>query len=204
MPAKTDLFAAKVMVWGPRLAKDLGLTDIQACGPFGNFGRETGGFRLLQEVAPTVKGSRGGWGWAQWTGPRRRAFEAWAKANKFGLATDEANYGFLLHELKTNYAAALSALKRTKTIEEAVRVFEVHYEGAGVKAMAERVRWAKAALVAIGKARASHDVAEKVAVAAVAAVAKEAAKPVAKPAPKKPVAKKPTAFAKKAKPRRRS
>jgi hypothetical protein len=201
MPAKTDLFAAKVMIWGPRLAKDLGLSDNQVAGVFGNFGRETGGFRLLQEVAPTVKGSRGGWGWAQWTGPRRKAFEAWAKANKFGLATDEANYGFLVHELKTNYAGALAALKRAKTVETAVSTFETQYEGAGVKAMAERVRWAKAALVALGKARASHEVA---ATAAVAAVAKEASAPSPKPkAAAKPAVKKATVLARKARPKRR-
>lgn len=186
MPVTTDLFTAKVMVWGPRLAKDLGLADFQSAGVFGNFGRETGGFRLLQEQKPTVAGSRGGYGWAQWTGPRRRAFEAWCKENKFAPNTDEANYGFLVHELKTNYAGALAALKRTKTLDSAVEVFEVQYEGAGVKAMAERKRWAKTALVAIWKAKASHEVAVvKVEAAVVKAVAPAPKKATAKPLAKK-------------------
>lgn len=201
MPVKTDLFAAKVMVWGPRLAKDLSLADFQVAGAFGNFGRETGGFRMIQEIKPTVKGSRGGWGWAQWTGPRRRAFEAWVKTVKLALDSDEANYGFLVHELKGTHAGALAALKRTKTVDSATEVFEIQYEGSGVKAMAERKRWAKAALVALGKARASHEVA---ATAAVAAVAKEAAKPAPKPkAAAKPAAKKSAVTTHKARPRRK-
>ena len=68
-----DGFAAGCRSLGPRLMRDLGLTDLQAAGLLGNLGHESGGFRQLQEVAPAVAGSRGGWGLAQWTGPRRVA-----------------------------------------------------------------------------------------------------------------------------------
>lgn len=57
------------------LSRDLGLTSYQAAGIVGNFSVETGGFRHQQELNPTVAGSRGGYGMAQWTGPRRRALE---------------------------------------------------------------------------------------------------------------------------------
>lgn len=38
--------------------------------------QERGGFTLLQEQKPTVAGSKGSFGWYQWTGPRRRAYFA--------------------------------------------------------------------------------------------------------------------------------
>src|SRR4029079_2065686 len=76
-----------------RLMADLGLTDYQAAGLVGNLGFESVGFRTLQEMAPAVSGSKGGYGWAQWTGVRRRAFEAWCVAHHLPMASDEANYG---------------------------------------------------------------------------------------------------------------
>jgi hypothetical protein len=63
-PARTtgDVFSAGCHHFGPLLMRDLGLTDIQAAGLLGNLGHESGGFRQLQEIAPAVPGSRGGWG----------------------------------------------------------------------------------------------------------------------------------------------
>ena len=63
---------------GPRLvadlARDFNLTPAQAAGIAGNLAHETGGFKHMQEIQPMIPGSRGGYGFAQWTGPRRRAF----------------------------------------------------------------------------------------------------------------------------------
>jgi hypothetical protein len=50
--------------------RDLSLTTVQAAGILGNIGHECAGFTLLQEQKP-IRGGRGGWGWCQWTGPRR-------------------------------------------------------------------------------------------------------------------------------------
>jgi hypothetical protein len=57
----TPQFQAAVEKFGPRFKADLGLTNLQVCGIFGNLAVESGQFKLLQEVAPTVKGSRGGY-----------------------------------------------------------------------------------------------------------------------------------------------
>lgn len=111
-----------------QLVADLNLTYEQACGLVGNLGYESACFATLQEIEPMVPGSRGGYGWAQWTGPRRRHFEDWAAEKNLSVASDEANYGFLVHELKTTQAGFLARLRGTCTIEESChlthRIFE--------------------------------------------------------------------------------
>ena len=68
-------FAEKAPVIMQHLLKDFPqLEDFHAAGVLGNIGRETGGFRLMQEVRP--KKGRGGLGWLQWTADRREKFEA--------------------------------------------------------------------------------------------------------------------------------
>lgn len=114
----------------------------------GNAGHESGGFTQMQELRPTVKGSRGGLGWFQWTGPRRRAFEAWCKRHGMKPASDAANIGFLVHELRTSEAQAIPRLRAAATLEAKVRAFELAYERAGVKHYASRVNYAKQALAA--------------------------------------------------------
>src|SRR5262245_59223790 len=84
-----------------QLQSDLGFSKAGAAGMAGNLHWECNGFKTLQEIKPVVKGSRGGYGWAQWTGPRRRQYEAWCKSQKLDPASKEANYGFLKHELQT-------------------------------------------------------------------------------------------------------
>lgn len=111
-----------------RLAADAGLTLGQAAGLVGNLGYESGGFKTLQETKPLVAGSAGGWGWAQWTGPRRRAFEKWSAENGLGANTDEANYGFLLHELLGDYKGFANKLRQTGSIEDACRLTHEVYE----------------------------------------------------------------------------
>src|SRR5258706_3609441 len=60
---RMTIFTDKAVRYIPRLQVDLGITREQACGIFGNLGTETGGFTALQEIKPTVAGSRGGYGW---------------------------------------------------------------------------------------------------------------------------------------------
>ncbi|MCG5029758.1 phage tail tip lysozyme, partial [[Ruminococcus] torques] len=66
----------------PRIMRDLlaearfGFSRDDVAAIVGNLAHETLGFTKMQEMAPTVRGSRGGYGWAQWTGQRRVAFEA--------------------------------------------------------------------------------------------------------------------------------
>lgn len=65
-----------------RLADDVGITPEQSAGIFGQLGYESAGLQAINEYQPVVPGSRGGFGWAQWTGPRRRAFESWSAENR--------------------------------------------------------------------------------------------------------------------------
>jgi hypothetical protein len=118
-----SLFTEKAIKYVPRLQKDLELTHVQACGLFGNSGTETGGFKHLQELKPVVAGSRGGYGWMQWTGPRRRAYEAWCRTNNLNPADDETNYRYLVHECKTDEARSITQLRKTTTVEAAAETF---------------------------------------------------------------------------------
>lgn len=144
-----DGFAAACRRLGPRLMRDLGLTDIQAAGLLGNLGHESGGFRQLQELAPAVAGSRGGWGLAQWTGPRRGAMEAWCRAHALDPASPEANYGYLCAELRGSEAPALAALRAAATLEAATEAVCRHYERPGIVALQSRLDWARRALAAL-------------------------------------------------------
>ena len=127
-----------------RLMDDFGLTEVQAAGVLGNIGHECAGFRLMQEVRP--QSGRGGFGWAQWTGPRRVAFEGWCGDRGFNLESDDGNYGFLKHELETTHKRAITAVKRAETLRDAVEEFERIFEVAGVKHYDRRERWARIAL----------------------------------------------------------
>tara|TARA_R110002153_G_scaffold267078_1_gene430886 strand:+ start:195 stop:1094 length:900 start_codon:yes stop_codon:yes gene_type:complete len=84
------------------LKRDFGFSDTQAAAFVGNLAVETDQFKTLQEYNPTVEGSRGGYGFAQWTGPRRVAYEKFAKDNNLDPTSYEANYSFLKLELTTN------------------------------------------------------------------------------------------------------
>lgn len=139
-----------------RLQEDFNLTKEQAAGIVGNLGHESGGLKEMQEKNPLVPGSRGGFGWAQWTGPRRRAFEKWAADRGLDPTSDEANYGFLKHELQTTERGALAALRKTDTVQEATMAFEDSYERAGIKNYPSRYRWANRALRAAERAAESE------------------------------------------------
>ncbi|MDB4356384.1 phage tail tip lysozyme, partial [Akkermansiaceae bacterium] len=56
------------------LMRDFGLTEFQAAGLVGNLAYESGNFKQLQEKEPLIPGSKGGYGFAQWTGVRRDGF----------------------------------------------------------------------------------------------------------------------------------
>src|SRR6187551_924724 len=95
-----QVFRAKAPGIMAKLITDFPITPLDAAAIVGNAGHESGGLVTLQEIKPMVAGSRGGWGWMQWTGPRRRAFEAWCAKHGKNSASDEANYAWLFLELK--------------------------------------------------------------------------------------------------------
>ena len=152
MSDRTALFRAKAPGIMALLMADFALTDEEAAAILGNIGGETGGFHSLQEKNPLVRGSRGGWGWAQWTGPRRRAFEAYCARNDLDPASDKANYSWMFVELKGPERRAIPALKRAVGLRNKVVAFERAYERAGIPHHAGRVRWAEIALAEWRKA----------------------------------------------------
>lgn len=103
------------------LQEEFDWADFQAAGVTGNLARETGNFRYLQEINPIVEGSRGGIGYSQWTGSRRVAFEAWV-GDEDHLSYD-ANFGFLVEELRGEYAKVVEQVRETTSAEDAAEVF---------------------------------------------------------------------------------
>ena len=140
-----DLFTQKVHYIRPRLQSDFGLSAQDANAIIGNFGHETGGFEHFQEITPTVPGSRGGFGWPQWTGSRRREFEAYCKRNNLDPYSDLANYGWLWVELTGPEKKVIQAVKSATGLMAKVKAFELSFERAGVKHYASRLSWAKKA-----------------------------------------------------------
>lgn len=128
------------------LMRDFALDDLSAAAIVGNLGHESGGFRFLQEKKPLVPGSKGGYGWAQWTGPRRRLYEAYCKRNNLDPAIDKANYGFLFVELTGSEAAAIPAVKAASGLAAKVKAFEMKFERAGIKHYDSRNNYAAQAL----------------------------------------------------------
>ena len=148
---KTEAVAYFEMIVPPymdMLMADFGFTDVEAAAVFGNFGHESWGFTAFQELEPVVPGSRGGFGWAMWTGPRRRDFEAYAKRNGLNIRDHLTNYKFLFNELKGPESRAVSAIKKVHGLRAKTTEFEKKFERAGVKHYNERVEWAEIALAA--------------------------------------------------------
>ena len=108
------------------LQKDYGLTRSQAAGIVANFAHESAGLQPgINEMNPLVPGSKGGFGIAQWTGPRRIALENFARERGLNVADLSTQYAFLKHEFATNkqYANILSQVKQTGTAAEATQAF---------------------------------------------------------------------------------
>jgi len=136
------LFEDKCKIYVPRLMQDLSITREQACGIFGNLGGETGGFTALQEKNPTVKGSRGGYGWMQWTGPRRTKYESWCKTNGLDPSADESNYRYLVIETQGPELHSLQQLRKTSTVAAATETFMLQNLRPGVPNLKGRLTWA--------------------------------------------------------------
>ncbi|MBV9287113.1 MAG: hypothetical protein JO288_04695 [Hyphomicrobiales bacterium] len=152
-PAKgLGLFVSKAPGLVHDLMRDLGLTAVQAAGIVGNIGHECAGFTLLQEQRP-IRGGRGGWGWCQWTGPRRADFEKWAADHGLDFSSDKANYGFLLEELKGTQANSIRRLREAESVDGATTDFMNTFErpAAQYAALGRRINLAKLALQEYGR-----------------------------------------------------
>lgn len=142
-------FEDTVRKYNERMKKDLQLKDVHTCGIWGNIGTETAGLTKLQEIKPLVKGSKGGYGWSQWTGPRRRKYEAWCKQHNMLPADDESNYRYLIHETLTDEWKSVAQLRKTTTIEAATETWMKLNLRPGIPHLDSRYRWARKAADAL-------------------------------------------------------
>lgn len=110
-----------------------------AQGIVGNIAVESGFNPGINEIAPLVPGSRGGFGLFQHTGPRRRALEAFASQTGRPLADIDTQLDFVLQELGTTEKAAAEALKGAKTTEEAARIFSEKFLRPGIPHLERRI-----------------------------------------------------------------
>lgn len=136
------IFTQTIAAYNSRLKTDLGINDVQASGIWGNIGGETGGFSALQEKRPVIAGSKGGYGWMQWTGPRRRKYFEWCKLNNLDVASNEANYRYLVHETLTDEVKSLIQLRKTTSIESATETFMRQNLRPGTPHLEGRINWA--------------------------------------------------------------
>lgn len=149
-------FAKVVPGFMAKLLRDFPELDVlDAAAIFGNLGHESKGLTDDQEDKPIVAGSRGGINWSQWTGPRRKAFEAYCKRNRLDPNSDLAAYKYLWLELKGLEGSEGAALRKTIAavgLEGKVKAFELAYLRAhkDYKHYSSRLTWATRALEAWG------------------------------------------------------
>ncbi|MBT8152755.1 hypothetical protein KMP13_02350 [Epibacterium ulvae] len=87
-----------------------GLPEHVADGFVMNFQDESGLRTDINEQNPTVPGSRGGFGLAQWTGPRRRQLEQFATQNGTSVSDLDTQLDFLVQELQGPEANAARSI----------------------------------------------------------------------------------------------
>jgi len=125
-----------------KLVTAFDLKAYMAAGIMGNLGHESGGLTHLREIGQPE--GRGGYGWAQWTGPRARSFLAWCNQHGLDWHSVDGNLGYLIHELGNDHQT-ISALLKTTDVQSATISFERNYERAGVISMHSRLQWANIA-----------------------------------------------------------
>lgn len=96
-----------------------GLPEHVADGFVMNFKDESGLDPGINEREPIVPGSRGGYGLAQWTGPRRRALEAYAAERGVPVSDADMQLDFLMHELGGSESAAAKSIMSAGSSGEA-------------------------------------------------------------------------------------
>lgn len=104
-----------------------GLPPHVAAGIIPNLIDESGLNPGINEAAPIVPGSLGGYGLAQWTGPRRNALEEYAQGQGVPVSDPQMQLDFLVSELQGPERRAYEALLATDTPEEAAAAFATDF-----------------------------------------------------------------------------
>lgn len=116
-----------------------------AYGIAGNMQIESDGFQTdVNEYAPLVPGSRGGYGLNQWTGPRRRQYEAFAADRGVNPSDLDTQLDFTLWELQNTEAPAWMALRQASTPGEAAQIYSEKFLRPGIPHLERRVAAAAA------------------------------------------------------------
>lgn len=148
---KVDFFEEHVVGMMDKLMDDFHVKVETAAAVFGNAGHESNGFRSLQEKKPLVKGSRGGYGIMQWTGPRRRLYEAYCDRNHLDPQAMGTNYAFLwveLHGDEGQHGKLMELVDHIPGLENKVEYFMKHFLRPGIPHLLGRIQWTKKALLA--------------------------------------------------------
>jgi hypothetical protein len=116
-----------------------GIPRHAAIGIAGNIAVESNFNPGINEIAPVVPGSRGGYGLIQWTGPRRRQFEDYAQTR--GVAFDDLNtqLDFLNWELQNTERRAADRIFAAQTPEEAARLTSELFLRPGIPHLDRRI-----------------------------------------------------------------
>lgn len=113
-----------------------GVPQAAALGLAGNMAVESRYDPGINEIAPLVPGSRGGFGLIQWTGPRRRQLEAYAGNN---VADVDTQLDFLVHELNTSESRARDAIYAAQDPETAARLVSEKFLRPGIPHLERRI-----------------------------------------------------------------
>lgn len=123
------------------LKSNYDMTTEQAAGFVGNLWHETGGFKFMQELEPTIKGSRGGLAFAQWTGPRRTQFEnLLEELGDLPADSYEGNWAMISEELDTTERGALNKILGATTVEDAATTTSKFYLRPGKPMLDKRIQ----------------------------------------------------------------
>jgi hypothetical protein len=104
-----------------------GMTPDLAAAWMLNFKDESGLNPGINEIAPLVPGSRGGYGLYQLTGPRRRAYEAYAAERGMPLDSVDAQLDFMMTELQGSESRAWEKIQAAGNTGDAAAAIVNHF-----------------------------------------------------------------------------
>lgn len=119
-----------------------GMPDHIAKGFVANFMAESGLNPGINEAAPVVPGSRGGYGLYQLTGPRRKQYESWASNQGRDIADPEAQMDFMMLELGTTESGAWDKIKTASDPVEAAKLVSEAFLRPGTPHLDKRMKFA--------------------------------------------------------------
>jgi hypothetical protein len=119
-----------------------GMPPHLAYGFAGNFAVESEFNPDLNERAPLIPGSRGGYGLAQWTGPRRLQLEDFAEQRGVPVSDMDMQLDFLMSELQGSENRAWQAIQAAQDPAEAARLVSEEFLRPGIPHLDRRINTA--------------------------------------------------------------